>query len=224
MFLNLLIAAEGALIRAAASTQTFGVSFLMTKFVSATCLIFLLVVANSCQRVPAGTTSPEAQVSVSKTDAPPESVAVFRSFFDYVRKPGTNLITDKPAQERWLSKLFRMSLADGVKRAGDPKGNPDYPSNSQFVGVWNYPTSYSIIGSRHYDYRNSDNPEDNRAVIDVLYEWDQNGSIDNQYPGAKALYSFVFVFEDGAWKLDDVYTFSDKYAKPGSLRGYYSRP
>jgi hypothetical protein len=202
----------------------FGVFFLMTRFVSLVCLTLLLVVANSCRRTPAGTTTPETQInSVSKAEAPAECVAVFRAFFDYVRKPEPSLITDKQAQERWLSKLFRMSLADGVKRAGDPKENPDYPSNRHFVGVWNYPTSYSIIGSRHYDYRNDDNPDDNRAIIDVLYEWDKNGSLDNQYPGAKALYSFVFVFEDGAWKIDDVYTFSDKYASPGSLRGYYSR-
>ena len=66
-------------------------------------------------------------------------------------------------------------------------------------------------------------PDDNRAVIDVLYEWDENGSLDNQYPGTKALKSFIFVFEDGVWKLDDVYTFSDEYASPESLRAYFSR-
>jgi len=187
-------------------------------------LLVVLATANSCRKSTVATTIPETQnSSVTNAEAPPECVAIFRSIFDYIRKPEPSLITDQQAQERWLSKLFRKSLAEGIKRAGNPKDTPDYPSNGSFVGGWSYPTSYSIIGSRHYDYRNADNPDDNRAVIDVLYEWDKNGSLDNQYPGTKALKSFVFVFEDSAWKLDDVYTFSDEYASPGSLRGYFSR-
>ena len=188
-------------------------------------LSLLLALMNSCHKTGLDAYRSKNDVnSATRPQAPSECVAVFNTFFDYVRKPEPSLITDQQAQERWLSKLFRASLAEGIKRAGDPQSNPDYPSNGTFVGVWSYPTSVSIIGSRHYDYRDADNLEDNRAVIDVLYEWDKNGSLDNQYPGAKALYSFLFVFEDGAWKLDDIYTFSDKYARPGSLRSYFSRP
>jgi hypothetical protein len=187
-------------------------------------LLLVIASASACRRSSTASTIPQTRnTSATVSDAPPECVAVFRAIFEYIRKPEPNLVTDKLAQERWLSKLFRKSLADGVKRAGDPKENPDYPSNQSFMGCWSYPTSYSIIGSRHYDYRNADNPDDNRAVIDVLYEWDKNGTLDNQYPGTKALKSFVFVFEDGAWKLDDIYAFTDEYASPGSLRGYFSR-
>ena len=198
----------------------------MTKLVvfRVVCLILLLVVADSCRKASVGPSSAEVKSNPSeKTEAPAECIAVFRVFFDYIRKAEPSLITDQEAQGRWLSKLFRKSLAEAIKRAGSPKENPDYPSNGSFVGVWSYPTSFSIIGSRHYDYRNARNPDDNRAIIDVLYEWDENGSLDNQYPGTKALKSFVFVFEDGAWKLDDVYTFSDEYASPESLRAYFSR-
>jgi hypothetical protein len=198
----------------------------MTKVVllKIVCLLLLLAVASSCRKTPVGAGIPEVQSnSLTKTEAPPECVAVFRTLFDYIRKSESSLITDHQAQERWLSKLFRKSLAEGIKRAGNPKDTPDYPSNGSFVGVWSYPTGFSIIGSRHYDYRNADNPDDNRAVIDVLYEWDKKGNLDNQYPGTKALKSFVFVLEDGVWKLDDIYTFSDEYANPGSLRGYFSR-
>jgi hypothetical protein len=198
----------------------------MIKFVlvKLACLMLLLAVANSCRKASVAASIPEIENnSFKKAEAPPECVNVFREFFNYIRKPEPSLITDQQAQERWLSKLFRKSLADGIKRSGNPNDNPDYPSNGSFVGVWSYPTSFSIIGSRHYDYRNADNPDDNRAIIDVLYEWDKNGSLDNQYPGTKALKSFVFVFEDGAWKVDDVYTFSDEYSSPGSLRGYFSR-
>ena len=198
----------------------------MTKLVlfRIVCLILVLVVADSCRKASVGPSMAEAQNNSSiKTEAPAECIAVFRVFFDYVRKAEPSLITDQEAQGRWLSKLFRKSLAEAIKRAGSPKDNPDYPSNGSFVGVWSYPTSFSIIGSRHYDYRNAHNPDDNRAIIDVLYEWDEKGSLDNQYPGTKALKSFVFVFEDGTWKLDDVYTFSDEYATPGSLRADLSR-
>src|SRR5262249_26059847 len=154
--------------------------------------------------------------------APAECVTAFRAFFRYVQSPEPSILTDKLAQNRWLSRLLRESLVDHIKRSGDPKENPDYPSNQTFVGVWNNPTTFSIIGSRHYDYRNADNPDDNRAAIDVLYEWGENkdGNLDNQYPGEKSLRSFIFVHEDGVWKLDDIYTFTDEYASPHSLRGY----
>ena len=163
--------------------------------------------------------------SHASRQAPPECVAAFRAFFGYVRKREPSILTDERAQSRWLSRLMRKSLAEHVKRSGAPKENPDYPSNQTFVGVWNNPTTFSIVGSRRYDHRNADNPDDNRAVIDVLYEWGENqdGNVDNQYPGEKSLRSFIFVHEDGAWKLDDVYTFSDEYASPGSLRGYFNR-
>jgi hypothetical protein len=95
--------------------------------------------------------------------------------------------------------------------------------NQTFLGVWSSPETYSIIGSRHYDYRDAKNPDDNRAVIDVLYDWGYSDSLDNQYPGQKILKSFIFVFEDGAWKLDDIYNFTDTYASPGSLSAYFSR-
>ena len=157
--------------------------------------------------------------------APSACVAAFRALFRYVQKREPSILIDEQAQSRWLSRQLRKSLADHVKRSGDPKENPDYPSNQTFVGVWNDPTTFSIIGSRHYDYRNADNPDDNRAAIDVLYEWGENKdrNLDNQYPGEKSLRSFVFVHEDGAWKLDDIYTFTDEYAAPGSLRGYFDR-
>lgn len=157
--------------------------------------------------------------------APAECVATFRAFFRYVQRREPSIITDVRAQNRWLSRLLRKSLAEHVRRSGDPKENPDYPSNQTFLGVWNNPTTFSIIGSRHYDYRNADNPDDDRAVLDVLYEWGENkdGNLDNQYPREKSLRSFIFVREDGAWKLDDIYTFTDEYASPDSLRGYFGR-
>jgi len=188
-------------------------------------LLVLISCLISCAEAPrksTGITEVENSSHLNK-QAPPECISVFHDFFRYIQKQEPSILTDQESQNLWFSKLLRKAFAEHIKRSGDPKDNPDYPSNGTFVGVWNRPTTFSIIGSRHYDYRDVKNPDDNRAVIDVLYEWDNNASLDNQYPGTKSLRSFVFVFEDGKWKLDDVYTFSDEYASPSSLRGYFSK-
>jgi hypothetical protein len=157
--------------------------------------------------------------------APLECVTTFRALFKYVQKREPSLITDEKARARWLSRLLRKSFEEHIKNSGTPQENPDYPSNQTFVGVWDNPTTFSLIGTRHYDYRNADNRDDNRAVIDVLFEWDKRVSRKsiNNYPGEKSLKSFIFVHEDGSWKLDDVYTFSDKFARPESLRAYFEK-
>ena len=188
-------------------------------------LIFIGGTSISCQKITSqvlGIREVENKSHANK-QAPAECIAVFRAFFSYVRKSEPSIISDEQAQNRWLSQLLRKSLANRIKHSGKPTGNPDYPTNSTFIGVWSHPTTFSIVGSRHYDYRDDDNRDDNRAVIDVLYEWDSNGSLDNNYPGEKSLRSFIFVLEDGAWKLDDIYTFTDEYASPGSLRSYFSK-
>jgi hypothetical protein len=158
--------------------------------------------------------------SYANKPAPDECIATFRAFFRYVQKSEPSILTDKPAQGRWLSWQMRQSLANHVKHSGDPKKNPSYPSNKTFVRVWNNPTTFSIIGSRHYDYHNAKNPGGNRATVDVLYEWGENkdGNLDNQYPESKVLHTFIFVDEDGAWKLDDIYTFTGEYFTPSSMR------
>lgn len=185
------------------------------------CLISSLCTVSSCTRV-AGMQEVE-NTSAPQKQAPAECVVTFREFFAYVKKTNPSIIDDQQSQKRWLSQNFRKALAHNVARFGKETTVPDFPDNHTFLGVWNKPTTYSIIGSRHYDYRDADNPDDNRAVIDVIYVWDHSGSLDNQYPGEKNLRSFIFVFEDGAWKLDDIYNFTDEYAPPGSLSAYFSR-
>jgi hypothetical protein len=189
------------------------------------CLLILVILAGSCLSVlsqPARMREIKNK-SQSSRQAPSECLAVFRNFFSYVRKREPNIVTDEKAQTRWLTRRMRRAFVEHIKRSGNPKENPAFPRNKTFVGVWNDPTTYSIVGSRHYDHRDSDNPNDNRAIIDVLYEWDNEGSIENQYPGEKQLYSFIFVFEDGAWKLDDIYTFDDEYTSTESLRNHFEK-
>ncbi len=165
----------------------------------------------------------EAENSAIQKQAPVECLAVFREFFAYVKKIDPDIIRDKDAQNRWLPKSLRKALEHNVASFGKETNGPDFPNNQTFLGVWNEPENYSIIGSRHYDYHDGNNPEDNRAVIDVLYDWGHEDSLDNQYPGEKSLLSFTFIFEDEVWKLDDIYNFNDKFAPSESLNAYWSR-
>jgi hypothetical protein len=116
-------------------------------------------------------------------------------------------VKDEVAQSRWLTKNLRDALRKKVASFKDQPEDPDFPSNSTFIGTWDNPSTFTIIGSRRYD---------KRAVIDVWYEWGK----ETNYPGDTRLSLFVFMFEDGAWKLDDVYTFRGEFASAESLNFY----
>lgn len=139
--------------------------------------------------------------------APRECLSAFRDFFSYLQKAGTNIINDEAAQNRWLSQELRESLKQKVATFTSPKDDPDFPSNATFVGSWDYPTTFSLVASRRYGQR---------AVIDVLYKWGPN----TNYPGDERTSSFVFVLQNGAWRLDDIYTFRGAFVPAGSLSEY----
>ena len=140
--------------------------------------------------------------------APRECLLAFREFFQYVQRNEPDIIRDKVAQKRWLTENLRKALAEHVANSKPPSENPDYPSNGNFIGAWDLPTTYSIAGSRRYG---------KRAIIDVLYNWGPN----TNYAGDERTTSFVFVLEDGAWKLDDIYTFGGKFVTAQSLYQYF---
>jgi hypothetical protein len=102
-----------------------------------------------------------------------------------------------------------------------PDDKPDGPDNASFTGVWNQPTTFSIVSARQYDYRNKTNPNAFRTMIDVLYEWGNEDDLNNQYPGVRNLHTFVFIFEDGACKLDDIYIYNDEFTGTESLHQYF---
>lgn len=139
--------------------------------------------------------------------APRQCLSAFREFFSYLQKAGTNIISDDAAQNRWLSQELRSALKQKVATFTSPKEDPDFPGNATFVGTWDYPTTYSIVASRRYGQR---------AVVDVLYKWGPN----TNYPGDERISSFVFVFQNSAWKLDDIYTFRGEFVPAGSLSEY----
>ena len=139
--------------------------------------------------------------------APPDCIATFKQFFAYVQREKPSIVSDKTAQAKWLSKNLREALEQKINSFKDQPDNPDFPGNGTFVGSWDYPTTYAVVGSRRYD---------KRAVVDVWYEWGKG----TNYSGDTRLTSFVFVQEDGGWKLDDIYTFRGEFAAAESLNAY----
>ena len=140
--------------------------------------------------------------------APRDCVAAFREFFSYVQKSEPSIVHDQQAQKRFLTENLRKALLEHAatlkKEAAE---HHDFPGNGTFVGSWDYPTTYAIVASRRYG---------NRAVIDVLYKWGPN----TNYPGDDRTTSFVYLLEDGMWKLDDIYTFRGEFVTAGSLNQY----
>jgi hypothetical protein len=149
----------------------------------------------------------EVKHSTPAAAAPRECLAAFRGFFQYLQKSEPGIVRDEQAQKRWLSQELRKALAQKLATFSSPKDDPDYPSNNTFIGSWDQPSSYAIVASRRYG---------KRAVIDVLYKWGPK----TNYPGDERTTSFIFLLEDGAWRLDDIYTFRGEYVQAESLNQY----
>jgi hypothetical protein len=160
-----------------------------------------------CAQQPAKVEIVEVKHNAPAVGAPRECLSAFRSFFQYLQTSDPGIVRDEPAQKRWLTQELRKALAQKVGTFTSPADDPDYPGNNTFIGSWDRPSSYSIVSSRRYG---------NRAVIDVLYKWGPK----TNYPGDERTTSFIFVLEDGAWKLDDIYTFRGKFAQAESLSQY----
>ena len=139
--------------------------------------------------------------------APRQCLLSFREFFSYLQKNNTDIVKDERAQKLFLSENLRKAFQQKLASFANGSDDPDYPGNGTFIGSWDYPTTYSIVSSRRYG---------NRAVIDVLYKWGPK----TNYPGDERTTSFIYVFEDRVWKLDDVYTFRGQFATAESLNQY----
>lgn len=159
------------------------------------------------QRQASRKTIQEVKHNSAAVVAPRECLSAFREFFRYLQRPETNIIRDETAQKRWLTQDLRKALAQKVATFTSPADDPDFPSNATFVGSWDYPSTYAIAASRRYGQR---------AVVDVIYKWGPK----TNYPGDERTTSFVFLYEDGAWKLDDIYTFRGAFVQAESLSQY----
>jgi hypothetical protein len=140
--------------------------------------------------------------------APKQCLLAFREFFKYLQKNEPSIVKDERAQKLFLSENLRKAFQQKIASFTDGSNDPDFPGNATFIGSWDYPTTYSIVSSRRYG---------NLAIIDVLYKWGPN----TNYPGDERTTSYIYVFEDRMWKLDDIYTFRGEFAKAESLNQYF---
>ena len=164
----------------------------------------LLVVA---QR-PAKHAIVEVKGSAVPVAAPKQCLLAFREFFSYLQKNEPGIVKDERAQKLFLSENLRKAFQQKIA-SFNGADDPDFPGNGTFIGSWDYPTIYLILSSRLYG---------KRAIIDVLYKW----SSKTNYPGDERITSFIYVFEDRMWKLDDIYTFRGKFATAESLSQYFT--
>src|SRR5215472_16231207 len=151
----------------------------------------------------------EVKPAANAVDAPPECAQLVRDFIAYTSRERPDITTDAQARSRWLSEGLRKALDHRLSAYKDyAKKNPDSPegppSNADFMGSWDFPTSYSIVAARRYD---------TRAIVDVNFVWGPK----TEYAGDTRLTSYVLVREGNAWKLDDIYTFQGKFVSAGSL-------
>lgn len=148
--------------------------------------------------------------------APADVLAALRTVLTYVSRERPDIATDAAAQARWLSPALRERLlanlaACEARRKAAPDEKIDLPSNADFVGSWDPPSTWTVAASRAYA---------EQVVIDVRYAWGP----DTNYPGDTRLSSFVFVRHDGRWLLDDIYTFRGRFIEAGSLSASFEHP
>src|SRR6266545_26629 len=179
----------------------------------ASCVLFFAGISFAQTRTKGSANRAEVREEVSgkrnTSVAPADAVQRVREFIKYLFHQKPDIGSDTSAQNRWLSEAMRKALANRqTVYAAYAKENPDSPegppSNRDFIGSWDYPTSFRFVGSRL---------SGQRAVVDVLFTWGK----DTEYPGDTRLTYYVLARENGSWKLEDIYTFEGKFVTAGSL-------
>ena len=172
--------------------------------------LFLSGAVNSQRRRPKPpVTIQEETVPVYVPSASPDCSRLVREFIAYISREKPDIASDKQAQDRWLSDSLRKAFEHRltfyrayIKKVPDSAEGP--PGNGDFVGSWNYPTTYQIGASRVYNQR---------AIVDVIFTWGPK----TEYPGDQRLVSYVLVREGPAWKIEDLYTFHGEFVAASSL-------
>jgi hypothetical protein len=186
---------------------------ILLLFFTASCAFVFAGNAGAQTRTTGSPRQAEVREEVAATrnaaGAPAEATQRVRELIKYLFHEKPDIASDANAQTRWLSEPMRKALANRQKvYAQYAKENPDSPegppSNSDFIGSWNYPTSFRFVGSRLAGQR---------AVVDVLFTWGKG----TEYPGDTRLTYYVLVHDNGSWKLEDIYTFEGRFVAAGSL-------
>ena len=146
---------------------------------------------------------------LDKLSGPPQCVENFRGFINYIFGNTPNLFFNERAQDQWLSEDLRRAAANHVRtflRAqSEPTPPPTFPDNVTFVGAWDFPTSYRIVGAR---------PEGGKYIIEILYIWGPG----TNYEGERRPVSVIFVDEGGNCKVDDMLHHAAPYSSKFRLK------
>jgi hypothetical protein len=170
------------------------------------------------QTLETNTKAENIQTDSTVSEAPQECVTKSKEIIAYILRKKPDIGDDKEAQSRWLSESLRKllvyrqdaytyhkkSIADVSDNVLDVPHPEQPPGNGDFVGAWDYPTTYKIEGSRRYG---------ERIVVDVTFIWGKG----TQYEGDTRLNSYIFKLEDNTCKLNDIYIFEGEFIPASSL-------
>ncbi len=141
----------------------------------------------------------------------PAPEATVNDFFTYLLSRKHDITKDSAAQNRWLTKDVRHSLATAEAASSKaakahPNEQVDSPDNGTFLAAWDTPTSFKITATK---------VKDATATVDLLFTWGPK----TEYPGETRKMTVLLAQEDGAWRVTDIHSHAAKFNKASTLLG-----
>jgi hypothetical protein len=139
--------------------------------------------------------------------APDECLRTLRSFLAYCFDAKRDILADGVSQDRWLTPALRNQILDNERRVQErrkefPTDRIDSVSNHDFIGFWDLPSTFRILGSRSYG---------DQATIDVEYSWVTG----TNYDGDIERVAYGLVCDGKTWRVDDVFQLRGPYIPTG---------
>ncbi|MDR3404925.1 MAG: hypothetical protein P4L99_20640 [Chthoniobacter sp.] len=139
--------------------------------------------------------------------------ATVNDFFQYLLSGKHDILKDSTAQNRWLTKDVRQTVA--AADAGATKAAKAHPGeqidgvdNGTFIAAWDPPTSFKITKVEAKSASAT-------ARVNLLYTWGPK----TQYPGETRAMTVLLAMEDGAWKVSDIQSHKSKFSPESTLLG-----
>ena len=140
----------------------------------------------------------------------PLPAGVVRELFLYLLDQGTNIAKDVPAQNKWLSKNLRKSLAESAHAVAEARKLPEVdgpdprePDNDTLLDAWDHPTACDV----------QDALKSAPLQIHVVCHWGP----ETNYPGT-AREAIVFVEkEDGMWRIANIQWHKNEYSSESDV-------
>ena len=141
-------------------------------------------------------------------DAAPE--ATVNGLVTYLLGKKTDIVKDKPAQEKFLSAALRGKLSDTnaviTKSANCPDAGPDTNiDNGTLLQAWDPPEACPVTSPA--------DPAQPATQIDVMCRWGKG----SQYPGTTRRMRYFLVREKDRWVVDDIRSMATEYNKESSV-------